>query len=89
MNYAIVENGTVTNIISLNQGNAAEFPDAVPIVDVLAGIGDAYADGAFYRGGVKLLTPLESAQATIDELDAAIVEYAYQNAMLMLGITEG
>lgn len=89
MNCAIVENGQVTNIIWLDPKNAAEFPEAVPIADVPAGIGDAFADGAFYRDGVRLLTPLETALATIAELDVAVVEYSYQNALLTLGVTEG
>lgn len=88
-NYAIVENGIVANVIWLNDGNAVDFPAAIPLADRPAGIGDAYADGVFTRDGEPVYTPMEQAQATIDELDAAVVDYAYQNALLTLGITEG
>ena len=89
MQYAVIENGVVVNVIWLDPRNAADFPDAVPVGEVAAGIGDSYADGSFLRDGARLLTPLEAAQATIAELDAALVAYAYQNALLTLGITEG
>ena len=89
MQYAVIENGGVGNVIWLDPRNAADFPDAVPVGDVAAGIGDSYASGAFRRNGEQLLTPLEAAQVTIAELDAALVAYAYQNALLTLGITEG
>ena len=86
MQYAVIENGAVVNVIWLDPRNAADFPDAVPVGDVAAGIGDGYADGAFWRDGTRLLTPLEAAQATIAELDAAVLELEYQNALLTLGI---
>ena len=89
MTYAVIENGVVVNVIWLDPRNAADFPDAVPVGDVAAGIGDSFADGAFLRNGTRLLTPLEAAQATIAELDAAVVDLEYQNALLTLGITEG
>ena len=89
MQYAVICDGVVVNVIWLNPRNAADFPDAVPVGDVAAGIGDSYADGAFWRNGARLLTPLEAAQATIAELDAAVVDLEYQNALLTLGITEG
>jgi hypothetical protein len=88
MNYAIVENGLVTNIIWLYEGNADEFSSAIPLGDRPVGIGDTYVDGVFSRDGVTVLTPLETAQATIGELDDAVVDYAYQNALLTLGVTE-
>ncbi len=56
MNYAIVEDGTVVNVIWLLPANAAEFPGAVPLNGVPAGIGDTWDGTDFYRGGEKLLT---------------------------------
>ena len=86
MNYALIENGIVTNIIWLYLGNANDFPNAVPMGDVPAGIGDAYEDGAFYRNGERLLTPMEVLQQqnnekdiTIAELDAALLDATYEN----------
>lgn len=88
MNYAWVENGVVTNLIWLDDGNADEFPNAFPIGDRPIAIGDAYADGAFTRDGEPVLTPFEEAGKTIAALDAAIVDLEYQNVMLELGIAE-
>lgn len=61
MNYAIVENGVVVNVVYLHDMNRNEFPDAVPLGDVPAGIGDTYADGVFYRDGERVLTAAEEA----------------------------
>ena len=49
MNYAVVEEGLVSNVIWLNDSNADEFPNAVPLGDVPAGIGDTYDGAHFYR----------------------------------------
>lgn len=86
MNYALIENGIVTNVIWLYSGNEKEFPNAVALKDVPAGIGDTYEDGVFYRNGEKVLTALEvvkaelsEANATIAELDAALLDATYEN----------
>lgn len=46
-NYAIVEQGVVTNIIWLLPNNSADFPGAVPYGDIEVQIGDFYIDGNF------------------------------------------
>ena len=74
MRYAIVDNGTVTNIIALNDRNASDFPTAVKLGDRPVGIGDAYADGKYYLDGVEVLTPMEQAQVEIDAYKAALNE---------------
>ena len=75
MNYALIENGLVTNLIWLHPGNAEDFPSAVPLGDVPAAIGDAYTDGAFYRDGVKVLTAVEQAVADVlSEIERALDE---------------
>lgn len=74
MDYAMIENGIVTNVIWLSPENACEFPDAVPMGDVPARIGDAYNDGAFYREGGKVLTHAEEAIATLHAATEAYVE---------------
>ena len=86
MNYALIENEIVTNIIWLYPGNASDFPNAVPMNDISVGIGDTYKEGIFYRNGERVLTAAEIAQAeftkannTIAELDAALLESTYQN----------
>lgn len=74
MNYALIENGIVTNVIWLHPGNAAEFPNAVALEDIPAGIGDTYEDGVFYREGERVLTAAERMQAEMDDMKAALAE---------------
>lgn len=59
MRYAIIENGTVANIIALRPANAGDFPGAVALHDRPVGIGDSYQDGKFYRDGEEVLTTAE------------------------------
>lgn len=66
MNYAIVEDGIVTNIIWLYP--TTPFENAVPCGDIPVQVGDAYADGKFYRDGKQLLSPLEEAQIALEIL---------------------
>lgn len=62
MNYALIENGIVNNIIVLMPSNADEFPNAISIGDRRVGIGDSYIDGKFYRDGSEILTGEEEIQ---------------------------
>lgn len=55
MNYALIENGIVTNLIWLHPMNADEFPNAVPTEDLPVAISDAYDGEKFYRDGVEVL----------------------------------
>lgn len=86
MRYAVIQDGIVVNVIWLDPSNADDFPDAVPVGEVSAEIGDNYADGAFWRDGERLLTPLETAEVTIAALDAAILDLELANAMMELGL---
>lgn len=63
MNYALIEDGIVANVIWLHPANASDFPGAVALNDIPAGIGDSYEDGVFYRNGEKVLTAAEQAVA--------------------------
>ena len=79
MNYALIENGVVTNIIWLSSDNADELPNAVNIDDYPVCIGDTYSDGVFYRDGEKVRTyheyTVETAQAALlNEMDEAYRE---------------
>lgn len=79
MNYALIENDIVTNIIWLSPGNAHEFPNAVEFVDMAIQIGDSYIDGHFYRNGELILTEHEYAmilakESLLEELDMAYQE---------------
>lgn len=66
MRYAIVTDGTVTNVIELRP--SVTWPGAVALGDRPVGIGDTYQDGKFYRGGQEVLT----AQEEIAQYKAAL-----------------
>ena len=68
MNYALIENGVVTNVIWLNPENAADFPDAVAMGETLAGIGDTWDGERFYRDGQRVLTRNEEIRDMVDAL---------------------
>lgn len=72
MNYALVENGVVVNVIYLHPMNADDFPNAVPVGDIPVAIGDNYENGAFYRNGEKVLTAFEREQAEMADMQAAL-----------------
>ena len=72
MNYALIENGVVTNIIWLYPGNASDFPNAVPLGDVPAAIGDTYTDGVFYHNGERVLTITEYMQKEAADMQEAL-----------------
>lgn len=70
--YALVENGVVTNVMVLYPPSAAEFEGAVPCGEIPAAIGDTYDGEHFYRGGVRVLTPLEQARKDAEDMQAAL-----------------
>lgn len=70
--YALVEDGIVTNIISLDSRNASDFPNAIKTADRPVAIGDTYTDGKFYRNGEEVLTALEIAQAEAEQYKTAL-----------------
>lgn len=81
MNYALIENGIVTNIIWLYPGNASDFPNAVPMGEYPVAIGDTYENGLFFRDGVRVKTASEAYELeiknlnkTVEELDTALYE---------------
>ena len=68
MRYAVITEGTVTNVITLWETNAGDFPGAVALHDRPVGIGDSYQDGKFWRDGKEVLT----AQEEIEQYKAAL-----------------
>ena len=54
MNYAVVIDGVVKNIIRLHPMNAGSFANAVPTNGLPVTIGDTYAGGRFYRNGEEV-----------------------------------
>lgn len=79
MEYALIENGIVVNVIYLHPANAQEFPGAVLLGDIPAGIGDTWDGTHFYRGGERVLTPAEIAAAEAQDM---------KEALSLLGVTE-
>ena len=75
--YALVEDGIVTNIISLDSRNASDFPNAIKTADRPVAIGDTYTDGKFYRDGNEVLTALEIVQLESE---------TYKTALQILGV---
>lgn len=69
MNYALIENNTVINIIYLHPMNADDFPNAVPINALPVKIGDAYVDGKFYSDGIEITesVPIDE-QIVVDKI---------------------
>ena len=81
MNYAIIKEGTVTNII---HAQSVSSPSAVPTYGTPVAIGDTYDNGAFFRNGEKVLTAAEYLQ---NKLDMAIAERQdMQEALNLLGV---
>ena len=70
MNYALIENGVVTNMIWLYSANAGDFPTAVPCGDVPVAIGDTYDGQDFYREGEKVVSTLTAAQKEVETMQA-------------------
>lgn len=72
-NMALVEDGVVVNILWCSS-DEPQTDTLLDIADRPVGIGDTYEGGAFYRDGVKVLTPLEALRQELDELDSAYAE---------------
>lgn len=69
MNYALIENGVVTNIIWLYPANAGDFPNAVPMNDYPVAIGDTWDGEFFYRNGEKVISNAEQAQKAAELIE--------------------
>ena len=83
MNYALVNDGVVTNIIWLSDRNAHEFSGAVKLYDRPVAIGDTYEDGKFYRDGVEVLTEMEHLQAENEIYKTALNTLGVQTEEVM------
>lgn len=79
MNYALIENGVVTNIIWLYSANAGDFPSAVPCGEIPVAIGDTYDGEHFYRAGERVLTAIEQAQKDAEDMQAALALLGVEN----------
>ena len=71
MNYAIIENGLVINIIV---GPLPVGMDGIALGERPVSIGDAYEDGVFLRDGIVVLTDAERIHALEAQLLASQLE---------------
>lgn len=74
MNYALIKDGIVKNVIDLHPMNANDFPGAIPADGVAASIGDTYTDGVFYRDGVEVKPYAVAKSEEMDDMHTALVE---------------
>lgn len=81
MNYALIEDGIVTNVIYLHPMNAEDFPNAVCVDGYAVRVGDTYADGVFFRDGEQIRSNIEIAREEREEREDM------QAALEMLGVT--
>ena len=70
---AKIVGGTVANLLWCSD-SAVDTDELKSTGDYLVEIGDAYSYGAWYRDGERLLSPLEQAQAQLQELSDAYTE---------------
>lgn len=59
MNYAIIENNIITNIIWLSPSNISDFPNAISIKDYPIHIGDTYDGQYFYHNNERIYSETE------------------------------
>ena len=89
MNYALLDNGIVTNIIWINLEQQSEFQPGAPTGDLPVMIGDTYENGKFYRNGKEVtpFTPVPEPEPpepteqlyTLDEAAAVIASEVASN----------
>ena len=79
MNYAVIDNGIVTNIIWVNPDKPITFLTVVPIGDLPVAIGDEYRNGKFYHEGEEVTVPATE----IDKLEAQVLYTAMMTDTLI------
>lgn len=72
MNYALIEDGIVTNIIWIYPANVSDFPNAVNIDMYPVAIGDTYDGEFFYREGEKILSYDELKDSQMQDMQEAL-----------------
>jgi len=77
MNYALLEQDRVINLIWLDPANEEDFPGAVLCGDVPVQVGDTYDGQQFFRDGQRVMTQTEMLNRQIAEMDEAMMELQY------------
>ena len=88
MKYAMIKNGIVVNVISLEQRSAKDFPDAVPMNDYPVHIGDTFDSEYFYRDGERVFSLTEQYESAIAELESVKTDLADAGAALNILVGE-
>lgn len=78
MNYALIKNETVINIIWLHPMNTSDFPSAVPTNGLLVQIGDTYRDDKFYHDGEEIAPTSTEPTYTLDEAATILAQEVSQ-----------
>ena len=63
---------------------AADFPAAVPLLDIPAQIGDTYSNGRFYRNGQIVKTHIEELEDMYLAQMAELIDEIYQEDLEMI-----
>lgn len=79
MNYTVIDNDIVTNIIWVNPDKPITFLTVVPVGDLPVSIGDEYRDGKFYHEGEEVTAPTTE----MDKLEAQVLYTAMMTDTLI------
>lgn len=77
MNYALIENGVVINVIVLLPCNVKDFPNAIDVGERPVQIGDTYQDGKFYRDGIEILSREQELLVELTDAKTALETLGY------------
>ena len=72
MQYAIIEEGIVENVMVLYPSNAADFPEAVFCGELPVMIGDTYNGEQFYRNSEQVVVPQLRSSEEREDMQAAL-----------------
>ena len=72
MNYVIVEEGIIENVMVLYPSNAADFPEAVFCGELPVMIGDTYDGEHFYRNSEQVVVPQLRSSEEREDMQAAL-----------------
>lgn len=72
MQYAIIEEGIVENVMVLYPSNAADFPEAVFCGELPVMIGDTYDGEQFYRNSEQVVVPQLRSSEEMEDMQAAL-----------------
>ena len=72
MQYAIIKEGIIENVMVLYPSNAADFPEAVFCGELPVMIGDTYDGEQFYRNSEQVVVPQLRSSEEREDMQAAL-----------------